>query len=50
VLARAKDPEQAYINEVMPQKLALAASSVDQASVWLDIKLICRTIMAIVRG
>jgi len=50
VLARAQDPEQAYINEVMPQKLALAASYVDQASVWLDIKLICRTIMAIVRG
>ena len=50
VLARAQDPEQAYINEVMPQKLALAASYVDHASVWLDIKLICRTIMAIVRG
>ncbi|MFT3859605.1 MAG: sugar transferase [Aquabacterium sp.] len=48
VLARAADPEQAYIHEVMPHKLALAASYVDQASVWMDIKLICRTIMAIV--
>lgn len=49
VLARAADPEQAYIDEVMPHKLALAASYVDQASVWLDVKLICRTMWAIVR-
>jgi lipopolysaccharide/colanic/teichoic acid biosynthesis glycosyltransferase len=49
VLARAKDPEQAYIHEVLPHKLALAASYVDQASVWMDIKLIWRTLLAIVR-
>ncbi|HET8871350.1 MAG TPA: sugar transferase [Aquabacterium sp.] len=49
VLARARDPEQAYVTEVMPHKLALAASYVDQASVWLDIKLIIRTIWAIVQ-
>lgn len=49
VLARAKDPEQAYVNEVMPHKLALSASYVDQASVWLDVKLICRTIWMIAR-
>ena len=50
VLARAADPERAYIDEVLPHKLALAASYVDQASVWLDIRLILRTIGAIVRG
>ena len=50
VLARAVDPERAYIDEVLPHKLALAASYVDQASVWLDIRLILRTIGAIVRG
>lgn len=50
VLARATDPEQAYIHEVLPHKLALSASYVDQASVWLDIKLILRTLGAIVRG
>jgi len=49
VLARAADPEQAYIQEVMPHKLALSASYVDHASVWLDIKLICRTIVVILR-
>ncbi len=50
VLARATDPEHAYIHEVLPHKLALAASYVDQASVWMDVRLIWRTIMAIVRG
>lgn len=50
VLARATDPEHAYIHEVMPHKLALAASYVDQASVWMDVRLIWRTVMAIVRG
>ena len=49
VLARAKDPEQAYLHEVMPHKLTLSASYVDQASVWLDVKLIVRTIGAILR-
>lgn len=50
VLARATDPEHAYIHEVLPHKLALAASYVDQASVWMDVRLIWRTIRAIVRG
>lgn len=50
VLARAADPEYAYIHEVMPHKLALAASYVDQASMWMDVRLIWRTVMVIVRG
>ncbi len=49
VLARAADPEHAYIHEVLPHKLALAARYVDQASVWLDVRLIWRTLVAIVR-
>ncbi len=49
ILAQAADPEQAYIHEVMPHKLALAAQYVDQASVWLDVQLIWRTLRAIVR-
>ena len=49
ILAQAADPEQAYIHEVMPHKLALAAQYVDRASVWLDVQLIWRTVRAIVR-
>ncbi|MEY4765748.1 MAG: hypothetical protein RI907_2421 [Pseudomonadota bacterium] len=49
ILAQAADPEHAYIHDVMPHKLALAAQYVDQASVWLDIQLIWRTVRAIVR-
>ncbi|MFN3915275.1 MAG: sugar transferase [Aquabacterium sp.] len=49
VLARAADPEQAYIHEVLPHKLALAAQYVDRSSVGLDLWLIWRTLVAIVR-
>lgn len=49
VLARAHDPEQAYLHEVLPHKLALAARYVDEASLALDVRLILRTILAILR-
>jgi len=49
VLARAADPEHAYIHEVLPHKLALAAQYVDRSSVALDLWLIWRTLVAIVR-
>jgi lipopolysaccharide/colanic/teichoic acid biosynthesis glycosyltransferase len=48
VLAASANPEQTYLNEVLPHKLALAARYVDQASLWLDIQLIARTLVAIV--
>jgi lipopolysaccharide/colanic/teichoic acid biosynthesis glycosyltransferase len=50
VLARAADPEQSYIHEILPHKLALAARYVDQASLWSDMRLIVRTIAAIIKG
>ncbi len=49
VLARAADPERAYIHEVLPHKLALAARYVERSSLWLDVWLIWRTVVAIVR-
>ena len=49
VLAKATDPEHAYIHEVMPHKLALAARYVERSSLWLDVWLIWRTVVAIVR-
>jgi lipopolysaccharide/colanic/teichoic acid biosynthesis glycosyltransferase len=49
VLARAADPEHAYVHEVLPHKLALSARYVDQASLWGDLVLIGRTLLAIVK-
>jgi lipopolysaccharide/colanic/teichoic acid biosynthesis glycosyltransferase len=49
VLAQAADPEQAYIQEVLPRKLALSARYVDEATLWGDVRLIWRTLVAIVR-
>jgi lipopolysaccharide/colanic/teichoic acid biosynthesis glycosyltransferase len=49
VLARAADPEHAYIHEVLPHKLALAARYVERSSIGLDVWLIWRTVVAIVR-
>jgi lipopolysaccharide/colanic/teichoic acid biosynthesis glycosyltransferase len=49
VLARAADPEHAYVHEVLPHKLALAARYVERSSLWLDVWLIWRTVVAIVR-
>ena len=47
VLARAADPERAYVEEVMPAKLALAARYVQGRSFWGDLKLIARTLKVI---
>lgn len=49
VLARAADPEHAYLHEVLPHKLALSARYVDEASWWTDVRLILRTLAAIAR-
>lgn len=49
VLARASDPEHAYVHEVLPHKLALSARYVDSASLLGDVVLIGRTLLAIVK-
>lgn len=47
VLARAADPERAYIEEVMPAKLALAARYAREQSLIGDVWLIVQTLKAI---
>ena len=44
LLARAADPEHEYVHVVLPRKLRLAASYVDQASFATDLRLIGRTL------
>lgn len=49
LLAASEDPEKTYIEEVMPAKLALNLQYIDHQSVVGDIKLICKTFVAILR-
>lgn len=44
ILGRADDPEAAYIQQVLPNKIALAKEYLRHASLWLDLQLICRTV------
>lgn len=43
ILAAADDPERCYIEQVMPDKLAIDLEYVDKASLWNDIRLIFST-------
>ena len=47
ILGRAVDPDKAYAEEVMPVKLAYYQRYVAERSLWLDFKLIVRTLKAL---
>jgi lipopolysaccharide/colanic/teichoic acid biosynthesis glycosyltransferase len=47
ILARAPDPETAYVNEVMPRKFALYKRYVEERSMCVDLKLIGKTLARI---
>lgn len=49
VLARAGDPERAYIDTVLPAKLHYYVRYVRERTFWIDVKIIVRTLAAIVR-
>jgi lipopolysaccharide/colanic/teichoic acid biosynthesis glycosyltransferase len=49
LLGRAADPERAYIEEVLPRKLALQARYVRSYSLARDLRIIVRTLAALVR-
>lgn len=44
-LARAADPERAYIEDILPAKLALAADYAERATLWTDIAVLGRTVL-----
>lgn len=44
VLARAEDPEYAYVNVVMPHKLRLYLRYLRERNLWLDLRIIMATI------
>lgn len=49
ILARSGDPQQAYVNEVLPVKLQYYAEYVRGRSFWGDIRIVLATLMALVR-
>lgn len=49
VLARAGDPERAYIDTVVPAKLDYYVRYVRERTFWIDLQIIARTLAAIVR-
>lgn len=49
VLARFADRERAYVEEILPRKLALARAWVREQSLAVDLGLILRTLVAVVR-
>ena len=48
LLAASDDPEQTYIHEIMPDKLALNLKYIEEQSLWVDLKIILKTFAAIV--
>jgi lipopolysaccharide/colanic/teichoic acid biosynthesis glycosyltransferase len=49
ILAKAADPDQEYRRVVLPEKIRLDSLYVDQASLWLDFKIILWTFVRIVK-
>ncbi len=49
LLAEAVDPDREYRHVVLPEKIRLDAEYVDQASLWLDLRIICATFVRIVK-
>ncbi|MDE5881784.1 MAG: sugar transferase [Muribaculaceae bacterium] len=48
ILAASDDPDRCYVEQVMPDKLAIDLEYVDRASLWNDIKLIFSTFKEII--
>ena len=48
LLSASADPEQTYIQEIMPDKLNLNLKYIDEQSIWVDMKIIFKTIKAII--
>lgn len=49
ILAQSKNPEKAYINEIMPRKIELNFKYIENMSVIYDIKLIIETIFKVIK-
>jgi len=50
ILENEKDPERAYLEDILPQKIKYCVNYIDNQSCWLDIVLILKTIGKIFMG
>lgn len=50
LLAASDNPEKTYINEIMPDKLALNLKYIQDQSLWVDMKIILHTLAAIIHS
>lgn len=48
ILGQASDPEKAYVDTILPIKLRYYMRYVQERSLWTDLQIICRTLVAIV--
>ena len=49
LLAQSNEPEKTYINEIMPKKLALNLKYILDQNLLVDLKIIIKTILKIVK-
>jgi lipopolysaccharide/colanic/teichoic acid biosynthesis glycosyltransferase len=49
ILEKSSNPEQTYIDEIMPEKLALNIQYIREKSMLVDLKIIINTALAIIR-
>lgn len=49
LLGKSDDPERTYIEEVLPAKLSYCIRYAQHHSIWLDLRIIARTIIAVLR-
>ncbi|ART49065.1 sugar transferase [Acidovorax carolinensis] len=47
LLARSPDPERTYVEQILPAKLRHAQQYVRTRSLWLDLRIIARTVLAV---
>lgn len=50
LLASAGDPERAYLQQVLPEKLRVAAAYAERATLWTDLQVIGRTLRFLLGG
>jgi len=49
ILGRAADPERTYVETILPVKLAYYQRYVHERSFWLDLRILARTLVAVLR-